>query len=202
MTTVALAKRASREAHPHLFAGATLMASAMMYLRITILVGIFNRALVRLLAVPFLVLAAVAGIVGWLWSRVPDGPPEELHRQFHHENPLELRAALLFAGLFIAVLAVTRAAILYLGNGGVYGLASIMGFTDVDPFIMGMTQSASTTTGVSVGAAAIVLAAASNNLVKGIYAYAFSDRRTGTQSFILLAALCLAGLVPLVWGLP
>jgi uncharacterized membrane protein (DUF4010 family) len=201
VTTVALAKRSSREAHPHLFAGATLIASAMMYLRLTILVGIFSRSLLQILAVPFLTLAAVAGAAGWLWSRIPDGSSDELRREFHHENPLELKAAVLFAALFILVLIITRAALLYLGSGGVYGLASIMGFTDVDPFIMGMTQSAGTVTGLRVAAAAIVVAAASNNLMKGIYAYAFSNRRTGIQSLTFLASLALAGLIPLAWEL-
>jgi uncharacterized membrane protein (DUF4010 family) len=45
-----------------------------------------------------------------------------------------------------------------------------MGVTDVDPFIMGMTQAGGTTTSLTVAASAILIAAASNNLVKGIYA--------------------------------
>jgi uncharacterized membrane protein (DUF4010 family) len=199
VTTVALAKRASHTGHPHLFAGATLVSSAMMYVRLTVLVGMFNGKLVMLLAVPFLALGVIAGIVGWLMSRVPDGPPEELHRQFQHHNPLELRAAALFAGIFVIVVVIMRAVLLYVGNRGVYGLATIMGITDVDPFILGMTQAAGSATALSVGAAAIVIAAASNNLVKGVYAYAFADRRTGVRSLISLAALALLGLLPLVW---
>lgn len=200
VTTVALAKRASREARPHLFAGATLMASATMYLRLTVLVGIFNESLLRLLWAPFLALALAAGVAGWLWSRIPDGSHEQLHRQFQHENPLELRAAFLFAGLFILILVITQLVLAYLGDMGVYVLAAIMGVTDVDPFIMGMTQRGSAAP-LSVAAAAIVLAAASNNLVKGIYAYVFSDRPTGVRSFIFLAALALAGSLPLLWVL-
>ncbi len=199
VTTVALAKRASREGHPHLFAGATLVASAMMYFRIIVLVGIFNATLVRRLVLPFLVLGVVAGIAGWLISRVPDGASEELHRQFQHHNPLELRAAILFALLFVIVLVLTRAVLLFGGSRGVYGLAAIMGVTDVDPFILGMTQTTGATTALSVGAASIVIAAASNNLVKGAYAYAFADRRTGVRAFVSLAILALLGLIPLVW---
>ena len=78
-TTVALAKRSSREdSHPHLFAGAILLASAFMYLRITILVGIFNWKLLHLLAGPFLTLAVAAAVTGFFWSRRPDGPREKL----------------------------------------------------------------------------------------------------------------------------
>lgn len=199
ITTVALAKRASHETHPHLFAGAMLMASAMMYLRLVILVGMFNGSLVRLLAAPFLLLAAAAGSVGWLVSRIQDGPPEELHRQYQHHNPLELRAAFLFAGLFIIIMILTQAVLHYLGTKGVFGLAAIMGVTDVDPFIMGMTQAAGSTTGLTTAGAAIILATASNNLVKGIYAFAFAGRRSGLRSLAYLSALALTGLLPLIW---
>jgi uncharacterized membrane protein (DUF4010 family) len=62
-----------------------------------------------------------------------------------------------------------------------------------------MTQSAGSLTPVSVGAAAILVAAASNNLVKGAYAFALCDRETGRQSLFLLAGLAALGLLPLLW---
>ena len=55
-----------------------------------------------------------------------------------------------------------------------------MGVTDVDPFIMGMTQAAGTLTPLKVAAGAVLIAAASNNLIKGIYAYSLADRKTGS----------------------
>jgi uncharacterized membrane protein (DUF4010 family) len=200
VTTVALSKRSVNESHPHLFAGATLLASASMYLRITILVGIFNWNLLHVLAVPFLVLAAAAAITGWLWSRRPNGSHEELHRQFQHENPLELRTAFSFAAIFLFILIVTKLAFSYMGNRGAYALGAIIGFADVDPFIMGMTQNAGSATQLNIAAGAILLAAASNNVAKGIYAYAFSKRgAAGSQSLRLLLLLALAGLIPILW---
>jgi uncharacterized membrane protein (DUF4010 family) len=74
-----------------------------------------------------------------------------------------------------------------------------MGVTDVDPFIMGMTQAAGALTPLKVAAVAVAIAASSNNLVKGIYAYSVADRKTGLQSLALLAALAALGLVPLFW---
>jgi uncharacterized membrane protein (DUF4010 family) len=71
--------------------------------------------------------------------------------------------------------------------------------TDVDPFIMGMTQAAGASAPLGVAAVAILIAASSNNLVKGIYAYSMSDRKTGVLSLSLLAALAVAGLTPLLW---
>jgi uncharacterized membrane protein (DUF4010 family) len=196
---VALAKRASHEQQAHLFSGAVLIASGVMYLRLTLLLALFNRALVHLLALPFLLLAGVAILVGWRWSRIPDAKGESPQREFRSQNPLELRAALLFATLFLVILVATRLAAVYLGSRGVFVLAAIMGVTDVDPFILGMAQSAGRMISLPIGAVSVLVAAASNNLIKGIYAHSFADRKTGAQSFGLLAGLAVIGLAPLLW---
>ena len=199
VTTVALAKRASREDRPHLFAGAILMASGVMYLRLVILLGLFNRSLMIKLAPAFLGLALLALSVGWIWSRRPDASSEAVRREFEPQNPLELRAALLFAVLFLAILVATHFTVVYLGRAGVYTLAAIMGVSDVDPFIMGMTQATPTFTPLALASASILIAAASNNVVKGIYSYALADRKTGTRSLCLLIGLAALGLAPLLW---
>ncbi len=199
VTTVALAKRACRENRPHLFSGATLAASGVMYLRLAGLVTLFNRSLIMSLGLPFLLLASLGIGAGWMWSIVPDQKKGEVAREYEPKNPLELGAALFFAVLFLAMLVITHLAVTYLGKAGVYSLAALMGVTDVDPFIMGMTQAAGKTTLLNVSAAAILIAAASNNVAKGCYAFAWSDRPTGVRSLCLLAGLAAAGLVPLLW---
>lgn len=199
VTTVVLAKRAAREERPHLFAGSTLLASGMMYVRLAGLVTLFNRNLMVALGPSFAALALAALVTGWLWTRWPDAKTGPVAREFEPKNPLEMRAALLFATLFLAMMVITNLAVTWLGRGGVYALAALMGVADVDPFIMGMTQAGGSTTSVTVAAAAILIAAASNNLMKGLYAYSMSDRRTGVQSLGLLGGLAIAGLLPLAW---
>src|SRR5208283_1696649 len=88
VTTVVLAKRAKRENRPHLFSGSTLVASGVMYLRLAGLVTIFNRNLITILGVPFLILAGAGIAGGWLWSRVPDAKAGEVAREFEPKNPL------------------------------------------------------------------------------------------------------------------
>jgi uncharacterized membrane protein (DUF4010 family) len=199
VTTIAMSRRAAREQHPHLFAGGMLIASGVMYLRLVALLILFNRPLGAMLAPAFLTLAAAAIATGWFWSRRPDPDPSPIKRQFEPTNPLELLAAFLFALFFLAMLVATQLAITYLGRAGVNILAAIMGVTDVDPFIMGMTQAAGTLTPLKVAAVAVLIAASSNNLIKGIYSYTLADRKTGRQSLPLLVALAVAGLIPLFW---
>lgn len=197
LATVVLAKRSREDQRPHLYAGSMLAASGVMYLRLLALLGIFNRQLLHRLGVPFLVLAAVALLGGWIWTRLPDPKGDAGQGQIRPKNPLELSAAFLFALLFVVMLFITHFALLYLGRAGLYTLAGIMGVTDVDPFILSLTASAGSLTPVALAGGAIILAAASNNLIKGIYAYGFGERRSGWQGLALLAALALLGLLPL-----
>jgi uncharacterized membrane protein (DUF4010 family) len=199
VTTIALARRSQSEQQPHLFAGGTLIASGMMYFRLALLVGMFNRGLVLVLGLPFVLLACSAVLAGWLWSRMPDPIGQQNERRLEPGNPLELRAALLFAALFVSMVILTHLAISYLGHKGVYALGGIMGLADVDPFILGIAQTAGREVPVTVGATAIIVAAISNNFAKACYAYGFSDQKTGLQSFSLLGSLSLAGLVPITW---
>ncbi len=199
VTTVVMARRAARENQPHVFAGGILIASGVMYLRLVALLALFNRQLMVSLALPFLLLAALAVGIGWLWTRRAESGAPPIQRKFEPKNPLELLAAFFFAALFLAMLVATQLAVAYLGRTGVNTLAAIMGVTDVDPFIMGMTQAAGTLTPLKVAGAAVLIAAASNNLVKGIYAFSLADRKTGVQSLSLMTALAALGLLPLLW---
>jgi uncharacterized membrane protein (DUF4010 family) len=140
----------------------------------------------------------VAGLAAWLWSRRKGDATKGVQKPADPSNPLELRAALLFALLFLAMLVITRLTVTYLGEAGVYILATIMGVTDVDPFIIGVTHEAGEFTPVKVAAAAIVIAAASNNVAKGAYAYALSSKHARTESLGLLLGLALLGLLPLL----
>ena len=199
VTTVVLARQGKVQNQPYLFSGGILMASGVMYLRLTILLALFNRQLMTVLWRPFVLLAVAAAGFGWVWTRKTRREADTIQRNQEPKNPLELTTAFLFALLFLVMLVATQLAVKYLGKGGVDTLAAIMGVSDVDPFIMGLTQAAGTLTPINVAAGAILIAAASNNIVKGIYAYSLGGKKTGTLSLIFLVALAIGGLVPLVW---
>ncbi len=199
VTTVALAREAKGKSRPSQFAGAILVASTVMYVRLVLLIAFFDPALAALLAPAFGALAAVGGLVGWLVYRrheVGETKPVPVREA---RNPLELRAAFLFAAVFVGILVVTHLVREHLGRAGLLSLAAIMGVTDVDPFILGLAQTGSAAISHVTAAAAITVAAASNNLIKAFYAFAFGDRPTGRLCLVLLGGLAALGLVPLIW---
>ncbi|MDE3053278.1 MAG: DUF4010 domain-containing protein [Gemmatimonadota bacterium] len=199
VTTVVLARRAADDERPRLYSGSIVAASGVMYARLIVLLALFSVPLAALVSVPFALLALAGTVGGIWWSRRPDAPRGEGDGAVPARNPLQLRTALLFGVLFVGLIVVTQLVVTHLGAGGAYVLAVLMGVTDVDPFILGLTQTAGGATPLGVAAASVVIAAASNNLIKGVYAYAFARRRTGRQSFVGLVLLALLGLLPLVW---
>jgi uncharacterized membrane protein (DUF4010 family) len=199
VTTMVLARRAATEDRPGTYSGAILAASGMMYLRVLVLVGVFNRPLMWRLLPAFLPLACVGLAAGWIWSHIHRAEDHHGRGDTATRNPLDLRSAFLFAFIFLAMVVVTHLAVTYLGRLGVYSLAAIMGVTDVDPFIMGLTQASADASSLPLATVSIVLATASNNLMKGGYAFAFAKGQTGRWSLVMLACLAVAGLLPLFW---
>jgi uncharacterized membrane protein (DUF4010 family) len=203
VTTVVLAKQAREQGSARLYAGAVVLASGTMYVRLAILLWLFNSALGWALGPRMLALWVATSLVGYLVATL--GVRQETTAATTSngpKNPLEISTALMFAALFVGIAAATQYAARTLGAAGVYSLAAIIGMVDIDPFILGLTQSAGATaaTPVHMASVAICIAAASNNLMKGIYAVIFGDRRTGLLALALMAALAVATL-SVIWGL-
>ena len=197
VTTIVLSKRCREDKRPELYAGSILAASGVMYARILILLAFFNLSLATAVALPFALLAVVGVGAGWWWSTRGKAQPKGERAPVLPRNPLQLEAAVVFAIVLTVVLVLTQLAATHLGKGGTYALAGVMGVSDVDPFILGLTQTAGKVTPLEVAAGSVVIAAASNNLAKGIYALVFAKERGGRLALGALAGLALLGLIPL-----
>ena len=190
VTTVVLARQSKESCRsPQGYAGAIVAATGVMYIRLWILVTLFAPTLGGRLTVLFWGLAATALAVGFALTRIGRNDCDDTEEQAVQSNPLEIRSAVTFAGIFLAVLVGTRLVAERFGGTGVLILAAIMGAADVDPFILGITQQVGTTLPLGTAALAVVLAAATNNLMKGVYAVIFGSRTTGNIALAVLASL-------------
>jgi uncharacterized membrane protein (DUF4010 family) len=71
----------------------------------------------------------------------------------------------------------------------------VVGVTDIDPFVLSLAQGGATSIGIATAAVAIVIASSSNNLLKAVYAVAFTRRPQSIVPASALAALCVLGLI-------
>ncbi len=197
VTTIALSRRSNTVDSPNLFTGGILMASGVMYLRILVLLAMFNRELLMQLVIPALCLCATAIFVGYLWSKRSGDSSVDFIENSQVKNPLEISTAFIFGSLFVFMMIATKFAVDHFGNNGVYTLAGIMGLMDVDPFVMSLTQTSSHFGSITIVANAIFIAASSNNLLKGIYAFSLSSEKSRFQTLILMLLLAAIGLIPI-----
>jgi len=198
-TTFVMAKHARQAKSPHTYGGAILMASGVMYLRFLVLIGFFNSELFHRLLLPFVALGAVGILGGWAWSMMPDALGADTQVGYLTKNPLELATAFSLAAVFALMMVATNYAVVRLGSEGIYAMAAVTGLAPVDPFIMGLTQTAGKLTPFGLAVGGVVVAAASNNFAKAVIARALADPNTGRQSLYLLLALTALGLLPLLW---
>jgi len=200
LTSIVLAKRSQGQARASLFSGAILMASGVMYVRLAVILAIFGRSMPTIVIPSLLVLGIVGLSGGFAWT-YRSHQATAAFIEIEPKNPLELSSALVFALLFLAMMMLSATLLALVGSAGVYLLAIVAGATDVDPFVLGLTQSAGTGTPAVVAATSVFISAASNNIAKGIYAFIFSRERAGIESLVLLAALAFLGMAPAVYFL-
>jgi uncharacterized membrane protein (DUF4010 family) len=193
-TTVVLARRA--HAAPELLRQVQtgiILATAIMYLRMLIIVAMFDRPLALALAPALLGLAAFGLAIAGLWCRLGAQAGSSQAVTGAPPNPLELGAALIFAALFVIVSLASAWARSRFGEAGLYGLAGIVGLTDIDPFVLSIAEGGATPLPVTAGVAAILIAASSNNLLKAAYTVGFAGARAAIAPASALALLALAG---------
>jgi uncharacterized membrane protein (DUF4010 family) len=92
--------------------------------------------------------------------------------------------------LFVVISVATAWATRRFGAAGIYALAGIVGVSDIDPFVLNLAQGDAARITVQVGGGAILVAASSNNLVKAVYATAYSQTHA---RFSVIVLVVLAG---------
>jgi len=177
------------------FAGGTAAAWAVMVVRTTLIVAGIRPSLLPGLALPMAAMFAVAALAGavTLWRQ-----REKTPAQLALPNPLDIPAALVFAGLLTAALVISQAAQEYWGQGGILGVAAIAGTVDTDAITISMSRLQDGPDMDQVAARAIILAVITNTLFKGGLAAVVGDRAYGTRVLLTAALTVSAGLLTML----
>jgi uncharacterized membrane protein (DUF4010 family) len=192
-TTAVLAKRLREagQSRADLSAG-IVAATAVMYLRVGAVIAIFDASFALKLAPALIALAAIgAALAAYEWRRSPKKRGASLALAPH--NPLQIATALIFAVLLVVISVVTAWVRGTFGTGGILTLSAVVGLTDIDPFVLNIAQGGVANMSSSVLGAAVLIAAASNNVAKAAYTIGFGGVAAARRPALLLLLLAVLG---------
>jgi len=188
--TISFARLAKEHpAQKRLLISGAVLAGATMMLRILFVAGLFNTALIPLLAPPLL-MAATAMLIGaaLLLRRQGDFADAE---PLNLKNPFELKTVLGFGVLLAVILFLAKAVLATVGAGGVYLLAAISGLADVDAITLSMARLGADSMAARAASLAILVAALTNTLSKA----ALSGVAGGKVPALYLSAAATAAII-------
>lgn len=187
--------RKSREAgiSTNQYAASITAATTMMYVRILILVFIFNQTLAKLLT-PYFVILIFISIVATAVIYLSKRPQTDETSVSYDKNPLELKMAALFAVLFILFTLLTTFTLQNYGSGGLNFLSYIIGFTDIDPFLLNIFQGQYSVPLESL-AKATFQAIISNNILKTAFTLSLADKHTKRLALAGMAVITICTLI-------
>ena len=199
-TTIILAKKSKENTSlKNNYGAAIILATAMMYLRIAILMMLFNIELFRHNVIFFLImflLSLAIGVVVFFYQHKQEEETEiSLLRD---KNPLEFKVAMLFMVLFVAFSFITYFALQYFGNNGLTALSILVGVTDIDPFLITLFGGKYNVS-IQLLSMATFQAIISNNILKLIYALSFSGKHIRMPLLISFGIITLVNLVLLIF---
>lgn len=194
-TTVVLARQLRTDpANSHELQSGVVLATALMYLRLAVVVAIFNLPLALRLAAPLAFLAVAGGVTAAACLRFGHRSGSNAAASAPEPgNPLELKAALVFAVLFVVISVGSAWVKERFGHAGIYWLAGIVGVTDIDPFVLSVAQGGVAGLTNPAIAVAVLIAASSNNALKATYAVTFAGWRRSAAIVASLGLLTLLG---------
>jgi len=172
---------------------ALIMATAMMYIRLLGIIFFMDNVAGQLLVIPFSIAILLSCLLVFVLMRqdknAPTIPTSEVN-----QHPLELPTAMLFAFMFVFFAFITQYVIEHFGDSGLNFLSVVVGFTDIDPFILSLLSGKFSVPEEAI-AAAVIVASGSNNLLKAIYMAALARNRSVMSAAIWLCCLFVCSLV-------
>ncbi len=170
------------------YAAGIVGASAIMFPRMTVLAAIVSPDFAKYLIVPSLI-AFSFGVIYAYWLATSSSKRQA---QVKVNNPFELSTAFKFGLFYAFILFISREALKYFGNFGLYTVAALSGLSDVDPLTLSVSKLFAAGSVVLIPAVvAVLLSAFVNTLFKWFLTVSMGTRelfKLVTPGFLLLAA--------------
>ena len=203
ITTVVLARHAEQKRiSPEMYHFSVILSTSMVYIRLFIIIVAFNHTLAKQM-IPTLMglffMSLVLSLI--LYGRHHNGKAAAEKVVVTQKNPLELAPALIFATLFVVISFASAWAKQNFGDAGLYTLATVIGVSDISPFVVSLAQDSVYGLNPKVISAAILVAASSNNLLKAVYAIIFAGFQLSLIPVLLLIFLGMIGCIQPIYEL-
>lgn len=157
-----------------LLASGILIACGTMFPRILLICALITPALLPQLLAPVLVMMFSLYLPALLIWKNHHGL--SIDQPELKQNPLDLRAALLFGFLLLAILILGEVLLEWLGSAGVYLLAAAAGISDVDAITLSLSKMAQDGLSLNAAVIGIIIAASVNNLIKALLSLTVGSR--------------------------
>jgi uncharacterized membrane protein (DUF4010 family) len=177
-----------------------LLAWAVMFGRVVVLVAVVNPALVMPLLVPYSLMGAATGVLAFfLYRRAARSAAGAgtTAQTVPLQNPFSLTSASKFALLFALVMLLVKGVQIVFPGRGLYMVAAVAGLTDVDAITLSMADFAKQGGALRVAVAAITIAALANTVVKAGLVASLGSRQMRRPIVIATVLILASGLVAL-----
>lgn len=196
-TTIILARKSKEtDSNYREYASAIIIATAMMFLRIYILLLIFNPAVGISISVWFIIMFFISLGTGYYFYnsfKKTKKSAAVTNNILEDKNPLEFKIAIVFALLYVFFSFLTQYTLQNFGAQGLNFLSFVVGFTDIDPFLLNLFQGKYEVTQLLIGMATFQ-AILSNNILKMFYAKTLGNRLLAKYIFLGFGIIIIANI--------
>ncbi len=192
-TAVAWNYAARSKESPHLskeYSAGIVMASAIMFPRLALLVGIFYPAMVANMALPLTLLTLICLIPAFFFMRKNSTNADT---EIELGNPLNILNAIGFAFIYVAILFAVFYGNEYLGESGLYISSVIAGFADTTAITISMAKMALEGDAMHLASLVVIAATLSNTVVKMAIALFWGSKETGKMVAAVFGTLIVVG---------
>lgn len=170
-----------------------LSACTIMFIRVMVLVVIFNRELILPLLISFAPIVLFLGVViSFDYRKMSVKVRED---QFELKNPVSISSALNFGFFLVAIILLAEVMKKYFGTKGVLALAAISGLSDVDAITVLLSKMALTSeNSMQIYVLGVFIASIVNTFVKGFLAYYIGGTKFGVKLFLILSISSISGI--------